>query len=90
MIALDNTKEASIRFCNARELDGYAVKHTGRHITMLSVEGDAPLERWNEYLAGFREQTCDLLMTCYRGVRKDGMYRRRLDWSLARGIIHNA
>ncbi len=90
LIALDNTKQASIRFCDARELDGYAVKSTGRHITRVAVEGDTSLERWNDYLATFRERTRDMLMTCYRGVRRDGMYRRRLDWSLARGIMHNA
>ena len=90
LIALDNTKEASIRFCEGRELDGYAVKSSGRHITRVSVEGEVNLNRWNEYLLDFRERTRDLLMTCYRGVRQDGMYRRRLDWDMARGIIHNA
>lgn len=95
LIALDNTKEASIRFCRAGELDGYAVKSTGRHITRITVEGSPPpsprtLARWNAYLAEFRDRTRDVLMTCYRGVRKDGRYRRRLDWDLARGIIHHA
>ena len=91
LIALDNTVEPSIRFCGIEELEDCEVKSTGRHITKLMVEGGNVLpNRWNDCLGDFREQTQDVLMTCYRGVRKDGRYRRRLDWHLARGIIHHA
>lgn len=90
LIALDNTREASIRFCDVRELAGYPVRSSGRHITKLHVDGRVSLEKWNRFLRRFREETHDVLMTCYKGVRSDGMYRRRLDWQLARGIIHCA
>lgn len=90
LIALDNTREASIRFCDVQELANYKVKHTGRHITKLNVEGEVHIREWNKRLREFREKTCDVLMTCYKGLRKDGKYRRRCDWSLARGIIHYA
>ena len=90
LIALDNTKEASIRFCQVEELADYQVKKTGRHITKLHVDGEVRIKRWNEYLDDFRDKTRDVLMTCYKGIRKDGKYRRRLDWKLARGIIHRA
>lgn len=90
LIALDNTKTASIRFCPVDELSGYKVKKTGRHITKLSVDGEVRIDTWNDFLADFREKTCDVLMTSYKGIRKDGRYRRRLDWNLARGIIHHA
>ncbi len=89
LIALDNTKEASIRFCEVDELADYAVKSTGRHITKLSVGTDIRIADWNGFLARFREKTFDVLMTCYKGIRKDGKYRRRCDWGLARGIIHH-
>jgi hypothetical protein len=89
LIALDNTYTASIRFCPVDELAKYTVKNTGRHITKMYVEGNIQIEGWNEYLDDFRNRTHDVLMTCYKGIRKDGMYRRRLDWNLARGIIHN-
>ncbi len=88
LIALDNTVEASIRFCDVRELADYRVKRTGRHITKIMVDGPIDLVRWNSFLNGFRLETWDVLMTSYKGMRKDGMYRRRLDWQLARGIIH--
>ena len=90
LIALDNTYEPSIRFCDVKELADYEVKRTGRHITKLGVSGYVRIKRWNDYLADFREATRDVLLTCYKGIRKDGMYRRRLDWEIARGIIHHA
>ncbi|MCY4380954.1 MAG: hypothetical protein OXC40_05250 [Proteobacteria bacterium] len=89
LIALDNTREASIRFCDVAELAEYEVKKTGRHITKLAVAGDIDILVWNEYINRFRHQTKDVLMTCYKGMRKDGKYRRRLDWDLARGIVHH-
>ena len=90
LIALDDTKTASIRFCKVSELADYTVKKTGRHITKMRVSGRVRIKVWNEYLQWFREQTQDVLLTCYKGIRKDGKYRRRLDWELARGIVHNA
>jgi len=89
LIALDNTKEASIRFCNVDELHGYNVKATGRHITKLTVGGKIRIPEWNHLLNEFRQKTNDVLMTCYKGIRRDGKYRRRCDWALARGIIHH-
>ena len=90
LIALDNTKEASIRFCDVEELADYKVKTTGRHITKLSVDGEICISDWNLLINEFRKKTYDVLMTSYRGIRKDGKYRRRCDWALARGIIHHA
>ena len=89
LIALDNTIGPSIRFCEVEELADYRVKHSGRHITKLHVETKLELDRWNHEIEKFRSKTKDVLMTCYKGIRKDGMYRRRLDWQLARGIIHD-
>ena len=89
LIALDNTREASIRFCDVKELDDYKVKSTGRHITKLVVDGNIRISEWNMFMNEFRELTSDVLMTCYKGIRKDGRYRRRCDWALARGIIHH-
>lgn len=90
LIALDNTESASIRFCDVEELRDYQVKPSGRHITKIQVDGEIRIPAWNGYLDEFRKATYDVLMTCYKGIRKDGMYRRRLDWNLARGIIHHA
>ena len=87
LIALDNTREASIRFCEVSELEKYQVKHSGRHITKITVEGKKRLEDWNHVLNKLRLLSSDVLMTSYKGIRQDGLYRRRCDWRLARGII---
>ena len=89
LIALDNTQQASIRFCDVADLSNYRVRKTGRHITKLSVDGAVRIREWNGYINRFRDRSNDVLMTCYKGIRKDGRYRRRLDWNLARGIIHH-
>ena len=88
--ALDNTKSASIRFCSPSELKDYSVRASCRSITLLKVSAPVRIKKWNEALTVFREKTCDTLMTAYRGLREDGKYRRRCDWDLARGIIHQA
>lgn len=91
LIALDNTKEASIRFCDITELKDYQVKKHGRHITKLNVsQKKICIKAYNNLINRFREATGDVLMTSYRGLRKDGKYRRRLDWNLARAIIEKA
>ncbi len=88
LFAVDNVHAESIRFCDSKELAGYDVKETCRYITRIEVDGDLNITGWNEFLGDFRRDTKDLLMTSCKGRRKDGMYRRRCDWALARGIIH--
>lgn len=90
LIALDNTIEPSIRFCEVKDLANYKVKSTGRHITKIKVDGEVKIQDWNDCLNSFRSITQDVLLTCYKGIRKDGKYRRRLDWQTARGIINYA
>ncbi|MDE0533078.1 MAG: hypothetical protein OXI01_16745 [Albidovulum sp.] len=88
LFALDNTVGPSIRFCDIGELEDYEVKPSGRHVTKIHVDGELKIADWNARLQQFRAATHDVLLTCYKGIRKDGKYRRRLDWSVARGIVH--
>lgn len=90
LFAVDNSTEASIRFCEPEEINNYEIKISSRYATIIQVDGELRIQAWNQYLNRFREDTKDALMTSFRGLRKDGMYRRRMDWNLARGIIHNA
>lgn len=87
LIALDNTRGPSIRFCEPEELDGYEVGVSSRAVTKMDVPFDFCIDGCNGFLNSFRENTGDVLMTSFRGLRKDGMYRRRLDWGLARTIV---
>ena len=90
LIAVDNTIEPSIRFCDVSELENYEVKPSGRAITKLLIDAPVRLDAWNDCLNEFRQRTCDVLLTSFKGIRKDGKYRRRLDWATARGIINYA
>lgn len=90
-VAVDTSQGPTIRFCDPAEIDSGGIKETSRYYTILQVDTpDIRLDAWNERLAHFRDETCDTQMTSYRGIRKDGMYRRRCDWNLAKGIIHNS
>ena len=89
LFAVDNNQRASIRFCDVEDLSDYVVKHSSRGISKLWVDGRIRIGEWNAYIEEFRQKTEDVLMTCFRGIRRDGKYRRRMDWNLARGIIQN-
>ena len=41
----------------------------------------------NTRLKTIREKTHDVFLTAFKGIRRDGHYRRRLDWALARAIV---
>ncbi len=88
LIAIDNTTEASIRFCHPADLNGYPVSGACRSITRIAVDSNVYIKDLNDCLREFREKTQDVLMTSFKGLRKDGWYRRRLDWNSARGIIN--
>ncbi len=89
LIGIDNTTEASIRFCDPAELNGYDVKHSSRAITRIAVDGDVSIDKLNAALAKYRADTHDVFLTAFKGIRKDGRYRRRLDFATARAIIHH-
>ena len=87
LLALDNNQEASIRFCPAEELGNYKVRQSCRAIAKIQVSGALRIADYNDFIGEFRKNTWDVFLTAYRGLRKDGHYRRRLDYALARDII---
>ena len=90
LFALDNTKEASIRFCHAEEVRGYEIGVTSRAITIINIHHEVTqrfINKINTVLDNFRNRTHDIFLTAYRGLRADGKYRRRLDWAQAKNII---
>ena len=90
-ISFDNTKERSIRFCEVAEIEGYEIKHSSRFITRISgdfVGVPNLIEHLNCLLAKFRDDTKDLFLTPFKGVREDGQYRRRMFFSQARTLIN--
>lgn len=88
LIAIDNTLTASIRFCPPAELEGYSVRYQGRSITKIIVPWKVNVESLNTRLINIRQKTHDVFLTAFKGLRRDGFYRRRLDWALARSIVN--
>ena len=87
LIAIDNTVSASIRFCAPAELGEYKVRTHCRSITKIGVPWHVDIDVLNANLRDIREKTYDVFLTAFKGLRRDGCYRRRLDWALARAII---
>ena len=87
LIAIDNTVSPSIRFCPPEELKDYPIRVHCRSITKIGVPWRVDIETLNARLKTIREETHDVFLTAFKGIRRDGQYRRRLDWALARAII---
>ncbi len=87
LIAIDNTVSASIRFCPPEELKDYPIRVHCRSITKIGVPWRVDIDMLNARLAAIREKTHDVFLTAFKGIRRDGHYRRRLDWGLSRAIV---
>lgn len=92
LVAIDNTKDDTIRFCNGNELQDYDIKHSSRAITRISGDFTTDtklIKELNHTTKEFRKNTKDLFLTTFKGLRADGNYRRRLDFGLAKKIINS-
>lgn len=91
IIAIDNTVNDSIAFVKASAISAYKVKPTSRALTRVKVETtiseDVLIAECNKILKAFRSNTSDMFLTSFKGLRKDGRYRRRLDYKTVRKII---
>ena len=67
---------------------------SSRSITRISLNKNYNLDKLikilNTNLNYFRKSTYDIFLTPFKGLRKDNMYRRRLDYKLARKLISEA
>lgn len=96
--AVDTTDpDRPIRFMRKEELeyDLTGIKHSSRLITVIQTDLtpgklDALIDHSNTILAGYRNKTQDVLLSPFKGNRKDGSRRRRLDYSTARAILEMA
>lgn len=84
LIAIDNTKEASIRFCFGGEIDEKMIKSSSRNITKIDIGIDVTQELinlLNGNLRIYREVTHDIFLSPFKGLREDGKTRRRISFS---------
>jgi len=92
--AIDNSQGPSIAFCQADEIPIHHVKPSARLLTRIQVEKTDQIpeiiKEANQRLQAWRERTEDLQLTAFKGLRKDGRYRRRLDYANARRFLSEA
>lgn len=98
--AIDNTLEDSILFTRGESIPSESIKISSRAITRIKVVDqygkdlitakslDSDIASLNKCLKTFREETSDLFLTSFKGLRRDGKYRRRLDFKTASFIIN--
>ncbi|MCZ0931738.1 MAG: hypothetical protein OXJ52_01100 [Oligoflexia bacterium] len=90
-ISFDNTEKPTIRFCEVDEIKDYQIKVSSRFITRISGKFDnvsKMIKKLNNQINSFRNNTQDIFLTPFKGMRKDGFYRRRMEFSLARDFIN--
>lgn len=92
---IDNTKENSIRFGDGNLIDSNKIKISSRSLTRVSglpkdIDIQAFIDKCNEILNKYRKETKDVFMASFKGLRQDGLYRRRLDFATAKNIMNLA
>ena len=93
LLGIDNTKEDSIEFILGNIINPDKIKVSSRSITRISMANgnirnlESFIERCNDYLRWYRKYTNDIFLTPFKGLRKDGKYRRRLDFETAKAIM---
>lgn len=91
---IDGTVKSSIEFIKGTEIDKNKIKVSSRSLTRVSglpndIDLNVFLERCNKKLIQYREDTSDLFLTSFKGLRKDNRYRRRLDFANAKIIMNS-
>lgn len=89
-IAFDDTRAPSIRFVPGEQLTDYTVGFSSRMITRIKcnvADTTTLIHDLNKDISSFREKTQDVFLTPFKGLRKDGRYRRRMNYELARDFI---
>lgn len=92
---IDSSKTASICFCKGDTLAADNIKISSRNYTRISglpthIAIDTFINNCNQILYKYRNDTKDIFLTPFRGLRKDGMLRRRIDFNTIRCIMDEA
>lgn len=84
---LDGTN-SRIRFVHGNEISDSNIKYSSRTITKINIpERLNDIDALNLRLNKYRELTYDIFLTPFRGLRNDGLFRRKLSFGIARQII---
>lgn len=90
---IDGTKTESIKFIFGNEIDSDKIKVSSRSFTRVSglpsdIKIETFLDECNRKLNAYREDTFDIFLTSFKGLREDNKYRRRLDFANAKLIMN--
>jgi hypothetical protein len=96
--AVDTTsQDRPIQFMKPENInyDLSKIKHSSRLITLIEMNIeesliDSVIKESNNILIKFREETNDILLSPFKGNKKSGERRRRLDYLTARAILEEA
>ncbi len=96
--AVDTTNpKKPISFMRPEEMDYdlSEIKHSSRLITVIEVDAnretiDKIIQYSNKFLFDFRKKTYDVLLSPFKGNKKNGERRRRLDYLTARAFLEDA
>lgn len=89
LYAIDGTTGNRIRFCHAKELNR-TTKTSDRAITKININvniDDNIINRLNNILESYRQETFDTTLTAFRGLQKNGEHRKRISYDIAKQII---
>ena len=92
---VDSQIEADCKFFYGEKINPEDIKVSSRAFSRISglpknIDRDVFIKKCNDILLSYREQTKDIMMTSFKGLRKDGKYRRRLDFKTVRSILNKA
>lgn len=92
---IDGTITPSIEFIKGEEISEDKIKVSSRSLTRVSglpanIDLSVFLEQCNKILTKYREDTEDIFLTSFKGLRKDNKYRKRLDFANAKVIMNSA
>lgn len=92
---VDNQIEADCKFFHGDEINPNDIKVSSRAFSRISglpeeIDLDEFLNECNHVLNEYREKTKDVMLTPFKGLRKDGKYRRRLDFKTVKCIMNKS
>ena len=92
---VDSNDGPTIHFCRGELIDASKIKISSRSETRVSglyddIDLDDFLAECNNILREYRIHTEDVFMAPFKNLRKDGKYRRRLDFATAKLIMSKA
>lgn len=92
---VDSQKEMDIHFHRGNFIQSDKIKISSRAFTRVSglpedIDLDLFINECNEILNDYRLDTRDIFLTSFKGLRKDGYYRRRIDFKTLRCIMNKA